>query len=453
MKQLCLLSTLVVLVHPHPACATDRALSLADAIALARKNSPALRQNELEIERAKLQVLKRRLAWFDLKILGTASSTYRASDPDPGYCAGAPNLCAQGLHRADLSFDLKVPFWTGFTLEANLASAQQRERSSVTARRRGLRDLTADVTRAYWEVRRRELALEALDRLTPGFHELEELTRERVRSGVAPVVDSNRARAAMLSVSTQRVSVERDLEQARAELGSLLQLEEPVLLTDDPMRYRAQLPPLDEVLHEASKGRHELTEARGAVSIAEQELRAARGAYWPQLSLVVRERLSLVGEPYDPSTGDAPTASTATPTYFVVPTQNFYAGVQMSWNLFEMMGTWLRVRDATLARDRSLAQKEQRRYQIAAEVRTAHAELDQALRLKAPTSLAAALAREDIDLLRKRYSTGAVQLFDVLTAQDELLQSELDLVNRSVDVVEADARMAKARGRSERPAP
>jgi outer membrane protein TolC len=119
----------------------------------------------------------------------------------------------------------------------------------------------------------------------------------------------------------------------------------------------------------------------------------------------------------------------------------------MTWNLFDLSGTWLHVRDATLARDRASATKQQKRIEVAANVRVVHAELAEALRLRRPAKQVLALAREDLDLLRKRYNTGSAQLFEVLDAQDKLIKSELAFVDRTLDLVETEARMTAALGR------
>ena len=128
-------------------------------------------------------------------------------------------------------------------------------------------------------------------------------------------------------------------------------------------------------------------------------------------------------------------------------TGSFYTGLQMNWNIFDMAQTWTKVRDAGYARDRADNDRVRRRHDVLLDVRTAHAQLAEALRSQDPLTKQVSLSRSSLELLRRRYSVGNAQLIDVLDAQDKLLQNELQLIDRAVDVTEADQKLQGAMGR------
>jgi outer membrane protein TolC len=457
MRRIAPLLVCCLLVAPS-ASGSERALSLADALTLARERNSTVRVAAVEMARAKLQVLMRQLAHVDIKVIGAGSAAFQWSSLQTDqYCANAPDQCQTGIYNVGATASLRIPLWTGLTLEANLAQARAHERSTHASRQAALRTLLVQVARAYWEVRRKELAAEIAGEMVRHFREFEQVTQERVRAGVAPAVDFNRARAATIGAETQVIALERDVGVGRAQLQSVLQVDEPLRLTDDPTRNLALLPPLDEAIREALASRPELAVARADTLAAAEGVRAAKGGYWPQLSVLAQEQISvgnLLADPtsYAASASQASTTSGAAApsgTSLAAPTwvHSFYAGAQVNWNIFDMLDTWSKVKDAAFSRDRAQEEETRRRYDVLAEVRTAHAELRQALRAQEPAKQLAGLARANLELLRKRYSVGTGQLIDVLDAQDKALSRELDLIDRSVDLTEKDVELKAAMGR------
>jgi outer membrane protein TolC len=49
--------------------------------------------------------------------------------------------------------------------------------------------------------------------------------------------------------------------------------------------------------------------------------------------------------------------------------------------------------------------------------------------------------------LRKRYEVGTGQLIDVLDAQQKLLESEIELIDRAIELAEADVQLKASMGR------
>jgi outer membrane protein TolC len=467
MKRPTPLLLLLALAAAAPARATERPLSLVDALNLARQRVTRLRQADIDVERAKIAVLQQILSRIDLKLTSSASALYQgASSLPPTNCPTAPDACRSGTANGNLTGLLTVPLWTGLTMESNLAGARFHEKSAHAAEQNTARQLILDVAQAYWEVRRRELELQVLSEQLRHYREFETLTQQKVTAGIVPAVDFNRSKEASLNLETQIISRYSQLEQARAQLASVLEIEEPIQLTDDPTRHTAILPALEDALHDALAARPELAQVEADYQQARMSHRAAKGAYYPQLNFVMQGQLTVANSPSGastPSSGmpstSAPASSSAAPAAGsnngamaaqpVGPVANgsFYMGLQMNWNIFDMAQTWTKVRDAGFARDRADADRTRRRHDVIADVRTAHALLSEALRAQEPLNKLVGLARNTLDLLRRRYSVGNAQLIDVLDAQDKLLTDELQMIDRAVDVTESDVKLQGAMGR------
>ncbi len=450
----------MVMAGLHAAAAEPVRLSLDDALALARQRNAQARQGAIDVELADIDVLRRKLAYFDLKLSLSGDAAYQYSSPLPSTttsgaatstpCPSAAAACWQPVSAGGLHGSLNVPVWSGFTMEASLAAARLRKESAAAKRQSALRGLVLSVATAYWEVRRKELVMASRQSLARRFREFEQLTQQKVSSGLAPLVDYDRARAQTLEVELELTQTARELASARASLASLLQTDAQLELTDDLPDDPPELPPVNEALRIALAERPELAGADAESRAAAQDLRAAKGAYWPQVSVVATADYVAGSQASSgtPGSGAATLSEyTTTPGTGSTTTTAYYGGVQVRWNVFDMLTTWNNVRQAGLTRDRVLTQQERTRYDVTLEVRNAHAQLQATLRARGTTRRLVELARTDAGLLWRAYSVGATKMIDVIGAQKELVQREAQLIDNAVDVVEADLGLQTAMGR------
>ena len=434
-------------------------LSLDDALALARQRNAQARQGAIDVELADINVLRRKLAYVDLKLSLSGDAAYQYSSPMPSTTAGSAAMtpcpssqsaCWQPVSAAGLHGSLSVPVWSGFTMEASLAAARLRMQSAKANRQGALRQLVLSVGTAYWEVRRKELVMASRQSLARRFREFEQLTQQKVNSGLAPLVDSDRARAQTLEVELELTQTMRELATARATLASLLQTDAQLELTDDLPDDPPELPAVEEAVRIALSERPELAGADAETRAAAQDLRAAKGAYWPQVSIVATADYVAGSQPSTSMPGSGASALseyTSTPGTTPTTTTAYYGGVQMRWNVFDMLTTWNNVRSAGLTQERVLTQQERTRHDVILEVRSAHAQLHAVMRARGATRRLVELARTDAGLLWRAYSVGATKMIDVIGAQKELLQRETQLIDNAVDLVEADLGLQTAMGR------
>ena len=170
-------------------------------------------------------------------------------------------------------------------------------------------------------------------------------------------------------------------------------------------------------------------------------MRAAKGAYWPQVSLFGQ---ATVGN--QDFFGTALYIQSLTQQHQEELVFTALAGVRINWIFFDTLSTWTAVRDAGFVRDRARLDVERARYQIRADVQSAHGRLRTALERKTLVADAVASARRALDLLSKRYQVGEALLVEMLLAQTDLAQLEGDLMDAAVSTAEAEAALLAATG-------
>jgi outer membrane protein len=306
-------------------------------------------------------------------------------------------------------------------------------RRGGSGERATLNSIALDAATTYWDVRLAELTIDVARRSLGRVEEIERAARARVDAGIAPQVDLERAHVATLRQAETVAAQEGVRAQARAQLGAALQVEDEFVLTEDPGAHAPSLPPLEEVLADTARLRPELAGARAQVEVQAQAVRAAKGGYWPQISLF----------------GSA----TAANTVFYVPNEwkaflfTVVGGLQVDWVLFDSLSTWTAVKDAGLVRDRAQRDELRTRAEVRADVYSAHGQLAAALSRTRIAAEAMQAARRALELLQKRYQVGSAILLEVLIAQSDLTQLEGDWLDAEVATAKAAVALEAAIGR------
>jgi outer membrane protein TolC len=163
-------------------------------------------------------------------------------------------------------------------------------------------------------------------------------------------------------------------------------------------------------------------------------VRSARAGYWPQLQLFAHADLA-----------NANFVLSAVPQEELFG--NFVAGIRLNWTIFDTFTTWATVRDAEYQRARLEEDRVRARFQVDADVKGAHARLQKGVAQRATLEEAAKVARDNLEIIRKRYEAGDALVIELLDAQVQLLRAESDLVDSAVSIAQADAELASAEGR------
>jgi outer membrane protein TolC len=413
-------------------------LSLADAIDTAGRHRTEVVLADLDVQLARLGLLRAGLKRFRLTLDGRVSEQVERLyvNAPADLCASVEGLC-QGTTRSrlyNISADLSIPVFTGFGLEATWSEARQVERAAYAARRTQLHTLALEVARAYWTVRGTELQQQAMLRALERRSATATLIKARADAGIAPKADLHRAEIAVLRQQADLADLTGRVSEARAVLAAALQVGDALVLTDDPAAVRPQLPTLGQVLETARKQRPELERATAEAEAQRHRVSAINGDFWPHLSLFGRAeaRNEAFGVPQDNLIG------------------HYAAGIMVSWLAFDSLGTFEASRTAEVERQKRALERERLVTVVEAEVRTAHGKLSSALARREPLERAQKLAETTLELLRRRYQSGGALLIEVLEAQNELEGLEMGIIDSDVAVAEAAAALAAAMGGTSR---
>jgi outer membrane protein TolC len=171
------------------------------------------------------------------------------------------------------------------------------------------------------------------------------------------------------------------------------------------------------------------------VEAAEQDVRAAKGGYWPSITA------------YAAYARQSPWLTGTYGVYGDISLQyGVTAGINLTWNLFEGRATSAAVQRAAVSEQRVKLQQEQALQQVSSEIaraRAAYVTLSRSADLAADSLRA---AEENLRLAEKRFDAGTATQLEIRDALLKLTQSQLALLQARVDAVIARADLNRSVG-------
>ncbi|HEX8714568.1 MAG TPA: TolC family protein, partial [Solirubrobacteraceae bacterium] len=261
--------TTLLLTASATAQAAPRRLSLQEAVSMALRLEPVVTEAHITEDRSRLGVLRAQLDRFMLKADGSideiwnksniglpsqfnctvssagqnftlpVSSTAGCTPSALGLPAGttaaitgtAPDSLWQGLSNFQIQANYFL--FSGFRVEANVKRAKVTEQAAVVQIKQQRKDTAIAVARAYWNVRRlymlRDVQQEALQRMV----DAEAIADARVKAGLAPPIDKNRATQRKLTQMATLEDLVGQAHEAEARLGVTIGINEPLELVDE----------------------------------------------------------------------------------------------------------------------------------------------------------------------------------------------------------------------------
>ncbi len=406
------------------------ALTVAQAVAMAVARNPSYARSRLDVVLAELAEHRARLDRLSASV--DVQAGYVADlNWDPTIDVADQDLLGHSTSYGTTAV-LSVPLYAGGARNARV----KRARLDVAGSRAGLevarRELERAVYQAYWTIQGYELQQEATREGLEQSREAVAIIQAKVASGLAAPIELNRFKVDVLNQEQRLAQLELAGYQARQTLARLLHLEDVRLeLTekaddvvlgnwpDDPRVLVAQ----------AIEQRPELQQLKWSLEAARYDRRIARAGYLPSLT-------------FDLSASGGNTAMWTDRDSFedasFSPTVAVTAGVNVSWNLFNLFNTRYQVAQAETVIAQWKAQAEAEYDSIAEEVRIA---LETWKNLKAREAGVRAqlnLATDNLDILETLYGQGNASLLDLLNAQSEYRNALTQMAAFEVDVVTAE---------------
>ena len=444
---------------PEPAVSTSAPgsgatvrLGLRDAVERALQVDPQTLTAVVNRQRSELAVLRAQLDRFSLKVdaslteqwqavnfLSTIKSTSLFSSEFSQGFSGSVGAAA----------NLQVPLFSGFKVSANISRARHLREAAVATQKATARTVALDMLRNYWAVRRVELQRGVSAQALGRYEEAVAVVSSRVRAGLAPPVDANRIETRRQRERARLAGLEGTAREGRAQLavalgygGADLELTEGAEVPPPPPAGPGEV---DRLLRAAIDARPELHAAKRQTLAADAQVRMARSGYYPQLTAVGSLAYGNGSGSYGSYACQFLNDCNWNP--FKNLSGSAFVGATLSINLFDTMNTKTQVRDAEYEVAR-LRQEERRLGRLVeADVRTAHARLQRLYASREPLLKTRELAKDTLDIIERRYRNGEALILDLLDAQFELLNAEIELADSAAAIAQTWGELWAATGR------
>jgi outer membrane protein TolC len=420
-----------------PARAQTR-LTLADAMARARAESPAARAAASAAREAAWRVPQARAGY--LPRVDLLETWQRGNHPVFVFSSrlaqrrfGLANFAVDALNRPDPVDNLRTALtveqtiWDGGLTRLEVERARLGREAAAAGRDRAGQDLALAAAEAYTRVLAADAALGAARAAVEAAEADLARARHRRDAGLATEADVLAVEVHLAEMREGAIRAQADAEIARASLNAAIGA--PL---DAAFELDAAVPPetpldLLALESEAIQARPEARQAALGVSLAANARRAARAAFLPQVGV------QGVWE----ANGASPGGQVA----------SWALGAQVRLNLFRGLADQARLAEAAEAEVREVAERERLEAAIRVEVRAAAARL-QAARARAEVARTAlAQARESQRIIRDRYESGLSTVTDLLRAAQAVLQAQALAERARVDVILQNVAVDRAVGR------
>lgn len=413
-------------------------LSLAEAVNLALRQSPAILRAQKELEATQgIAIQTRAIALPTVAIAGDFTAVQK-SDIDVLNVAFASTRFTFGTPQ-NWSTQVKLVqslYQGGRMLSAFRAADLTRQQSLLTYQT-ALADTVVNVQLAYYDV------LLAAQQITVQEASVELLTNEltdtthRFDAGTVPRFNVLRAEVELANARPKLIRARNDFRISKNNLANLLGVNlPPGAFEDIPLRLsgRLEAEPLDLELSGAIslalEKRTELAALRKAEALRKEDIINAKAGYKPVLQ-------GYVG--YDAH-------NSVLSSDLAVEDHGWIAGVQLSWNLFDGLRTQGRIKEATANYEKAGVDLDDKRRGIELEVRTAYSNFIEAREVLDSQKKVVEEADEALRLARARNEAGTGTQLDVLSAQTALTEARTTQIQALHDYEAARARLQRAIG-------
>lgn len=421
----------LLLTAPVAAQGTLKAVTLDQALAMAERASPSVLQAQGSVRSAELSTRQ--------QILQFLPSLTLRPQADLNLSSGKSRL--DPVTQEVISGNQTTPSY-GVTLSGNLTLFDGFQRQhQLTARRAAERvadaglvsarfSLMQTTTSAFFDALQAQKVLRVNEGSVQQNEEQLRIATAKLQAGAGQRSDSL---SAFVSLSQARLSLlqaEATLATAEANLGRYIGVDGRVTAIDDSAYY---LPPAPvdtaalraEILASSPQIR---TSVANVVS-AEANYRAAKGAYWPTLSM--NASTSWTAQKYN--------------DYALEPRRSL--GISLSFSPWTNLSRETQVENAAISIDNAQANLADLRRNLNAQVTSAFTTLANAQQSVTVSGLSVAAAQENVRVMNERYKLGVATIIDLLQVQQSLTQAEVNQVQAQYSYLRAKAQLEALAGR------
>lgn len=401
-----------------------RPISLPEALALAERGNPQLRQVANDIGVAEGDRRVARASYLpdltaSLGMNGNSTRTITGTDEFGKPIRGESRTFQSSSASQSLSTSLIL--FDGGARERRISAAEARVGAAEAALAAQRAQLRADVASQYYRARNADTRITLEERLLAAAREQLAATERRFSIAAASREDVLGAQADLATTEARLENARGEARKAMLVLRQVMGLEgaEPIVLTDSvPRPTGDERLDADALVARAVASHPSLTAARARADAAERAAKADRGARWPSISASAGYSRSDQANDYGRFFDLAPNGA-----------QGYSFGLRASVPIFDRFrtGSSITLADAQAEDAREMVRAE--RLRVEQEVRSAVIDVESARRGLDLAERAAAVSRERVELARQRYEAGAtdfVQYQLVVRNAAEAERGELD---------------------------
>jgi outer membrane protein TolC len=391
-----------------PAAGAPMALSLQQALALARKNEPTYQAVATEAGVAREARAQARDALLPSVNFNTSALYTQTNNSQLGVKFIANNAPHEYVSQGNVHQILDVASWETYRSTAAQAAAGK-ARAEIAAR-----GLVVTVVQNYFAVAAAEKKLDSATRTADEGEKFLKLTGALEKGG--EVAHSDVIKAELQAQDRRRQLQEAKLEalNARLDLAVLLfpDFNDNYQIADD-LHGNVALPPQAEFEAQAAQQNPEIRAALAAMQAAGHDVNAARAGYLPSITLDYFYGIDATNYAVNGTNPDGTKFSNLGSS----------ALASLNWPIWNWGATQSQVRQAELRRDQTKRELSFAQRKLLAEMRSLYSEAETALNELAGLQRSSELAADSLKLTTDRYQGGEATVLEVVDAQTTFAQA------------------------------
>ena len=398
---------------PALAGAEPETVTFPDAVRIALERNSTLRRAENDLLLDRTSVSEARMQFVpDLRLSLSAGENFgRTFSESEGRILSSTNQSVSaGLSSSVLLFN-------GFARKANLRAALLDLEAGGNDARRARQTVVFLVISGYLSVIAADAQRAVAEENLAAQRDQEAIVRKQVDAGKSPISDLYQQQANVARAQLGLVSARRTLELARIDLVQTLQLDPAGEYVFDAPALPDSIEPgpeplLSDMLETAFTSRADLVAYAARLDASEQGERAARGGYWPSLTLSGGYRSS-----YSSGSSDRDLLRQ------LDDRRSGSVSLGLSFPIFDRFSTRRSVQRARIAVENARIALADRRQAVALEVRRAVLD-EQSARESLLAARAQLLAADRaLTATEQRYEAGASTLHEVTLSRADLVEA------------------------------
>lgn len=411
--------------------AQQRQVTLEEAIRLARAKDPAVVQATGAVRTANAGVLQAKGSFLP-SVNATASRGTSFSeglsrvDPETGEVISGD--ITSGSVSLGLSGGLEL--FTGFRRGGQLRDANATLRQQQAGLDNQVAQSALRVSNQFFEVLAAAELIQAREASVMREEEKLRIAEARLATRGTTISDSLQAVVSLAEARLNLLNQRARLATAEANLARAVGLDGRVGAVVDSALFRVGPEPnADALLAEALERSPAVLRTEASVQAARARLTTAKAAYYPNLNL----------------NASASWSGSDRSDYELFGSRSLSLG--LSWNIFNRFGRETQMAQQRVALESALAEAEDARRQVTAQLVSQLANLSAARERIAVTELSVEAARANVEVQLERYRLGTITITELGLAQDALNRAEEQGVNARFEYLRAKAEIEAIIGR------